>query len=129
MKRRRITVLEDLVRKAIGLGAEIVEVEYRDGFEEVVAYRGVLGRQLARLRAGSADAAALGRDLYAWKVRPRRISVGGEDWLVRTEVWDSFGEDAFRITPERRSQPLRRTIPQKGRRRIEEGRSRGTSRQ
>ena len=96
MKRNQSSLLEGLVREAIWLGAENVEVEYRDRFEEVVAYKGALGRELARLPAGSADAAVLRRELHAWKARPRRISVEGEGRIVRAEVWNSFGGDAFR---------------------------------
>jgi diaminopimelate epimerase len=95
---RYLYLLQSLVREAIQLGADAVEVEYRDRFDEIVAYLGPLGQVLARLPGNSPDAVALQRSLHVWKARPRRIRVGGESRIIRTEVWDSFGEDAFRLS-------------------------------
>jgi len=110
--------VQGIVREAIRMGADAVEIEYRDGFEDVVAYLGSLGRQLARLRSGSADAVALRRDLSAWKARPRSLTVEGESRIIRTQVWDSFGEDAFRISLGQPNKPLQMWSPQRHRRKI-----------
>jgi hypothetical protein len=91
------SVLAQLVREAVSLGADTLEVEYRDGYEEVVAYMGTLGREIARLGSGTAEAKALRSALYASTARLRRLSVEGREYLIRAEVYEDFGEDAFRV--------------------------------
>jgi hypothetical protein len=89
--------LEKLARAAVDLGAEVLEVESRDGHEEVVAYTGPSGRLLARLRGDTPEACALREDLYATRRRLLRFTVRGQEFGLRAEVYDSFGEDAFRV--------------------------------
>jgi|SRR6266581_4902656 len=96
MSSRRPDVLEQLVREAIRLGADTLEVEYSNGCEEVVAYMGTVGRDIGRLGSGT-EATALRSALYASTTRPRRLSVAGHEYVIRARLYDTFGEDAFRI--------------------------------
>jgi len=97
MKQHDIGLLEQLAREALDLGADALEVEYRDGHEEVVAYIGALGREIARLRSGTPQASALRQDLYATKRRLLRFNARGQEYGLRAEVYENFGEDAFRV--------------------------------
>ena len=74
IEQREVSVLEQLAREALDLGADVLEVEYRDGHEEVVAYMGALGREIARLPSDTPQASALRRDLYATKRRLLRFT-------------------------------------------------------
>jgi len=101
-----VSVLEELAREALDLGADVLEVEYRDGHEEVVAYMGAVGRQIARLPSGTPQASALRRDLYATKRRLLRFTSHEQEYELRADVYENFGEDAFRVelrAPMRRS--------------------------
>jgi hypothetical protein len=97
MKRGDESVLEKLAREAVDLGADALEVEYRDKHDEVVAYKGAVGREIARFPNNTPHASALRRDLYAAERRPLRFNAGGQEYAVRVEVYDDFGEDAFRV--------------------------------
>lgn len=109
MSRQQPGVFENLVGEAAQLGADTLEVEYRDGYEEVVAYAGSLGREIARLGSGTAEAKALRSALYASTVRPRRVSVEGLEYVIRAQVYENFGEDAFRVELGRSNNRMQRT--------------------
>ena len=49
----------------------------------------------------SAEAKALREELYALKKKKKRIAIDGAEYELRVQVYDSFGEDAFRILPRR----------------------------
>jgi hypothetical protein len=36
--------------------------------------------------------------LYRLEKKSRQIEMDGVDYLLRSEIFDSFGEDAFRVT-------------------------------
>ena len=91
------SILEELAAKAIRLGAEELEVEYKDGFEEILAIAGDFGFGIGRLRSTSQDAAALRRELYQCTRRTRQIVVGGDKYRLRGRTYDSFGEEAYRV--------------------------------
>ncbi|SRR6266498_2459712 len=111
MSSRRPDVLEQLVREAIRLGADTLEVEYSNGCEEVVAYMGTVGRDIGRLGSGTAEATALRSALYASTTRPRRLSVAGHEYVIRARLYDTFGEDAFRINLGRSNNRMQRSRP------------------
>lgn len=97
MKQKEIGVLEQMARQALDLGADALEVEYRNGHDEVVAYMGALGREIARLDSATPQASALRQDLYATKRRLLRFNWHGQEYGLRAEVYEDFGEDAFRV--------------------------------
>ena len=90
-------IVERLAAEAIRLGADLVEVEYKDDYEEVIAAGGGAGYGIARFRSSSPQAIALREELYRLAKRRQRITVDGIQYELRGRVYESFGEDAFRV--------------------------------
>lgn len=95
-------IAERLAAEAIRHGATALDIEYKDGYEEVVAARGVadygiVGFGMAKFRSSSPEAISLRKALYRLVKRKRRITVGGYQYELRGRVYDSFGENAFRV--------------------------------
>ena len=97
MGRRHKSIVDSLASEGIRLGADALEVEYKDGYEEVWAASGEVGHGIARLRSASPAAAHLRRELYGIIKKRRRLIVGDSEYELRARVYDSFGEDAFRV--------------------------------
>jgi hypothetical protein len=95
-----VDILEGLATEAIGVAANTLEVEYKDGFEEVLAISGPIGFCIARFESSSQEAVRLREacDRLSRQKRPRRISVDGLEYGLRCSTYDSFGEAAFRLT-------------------------------
>lgn len=91
------SIVERLAGEAVRLGADLFEVEYKDGYEEVFAAKGKVGYGIARLRSSSPEALTLREELHRIAKRKRRIAVGAAQYELRASVYDSFGEDAFRV--------------------------------
>ena len=91
------SILQKLVAKAAHAGADALEVEYKDGCEEVVAMRGPIGFGIASFRSTGAEATALRRDLQGMAKRRTTITVDQIYYDVRVRIYDSFGEEAFRV--------------------------------
>ena len=70
-------IVQRLAAEAIRLGADFLDVEYNDGYEEVVAAKGGLGHAIARFRSSSREAVALREELHRIVRRKWRIAVGG----------------------------------------------------
>ena len=91
------SIVKELASEAIRLGAETLEVEYKDGFEEVFAVKGGVGYGIAKLRSSSREAASL-RDELRWITkRKRRMTACDCEYELRGRVYESFGENAFRV--------------------------------
>ena len=54
-----VDILEGLATEAIGFAANTLEVEYKDGFEEVLASSGPIGFCIARFESSSQEAVRL----------------------------------------------------------------------
>jgi len=91
------SIVERLAMQAIRLGADLLEIEYKEGYEEVVAAKGEVGHAIARFRSSSPEAVALREELHGIAKKKRRMAVGGLQYELRGSVYDSFGEDAFRV--------------------------------
>src|SRR5574337_324214 len=91
------TLLEDLCEHALSCGAQSIEVEYKDGREQVFALEGGIALNTANFASRSPDARELRENLYAARKKPVRTAIGGEVWILKVDVYDSFGEDAFRV--------------------------------
>jgi hypothetical protein len=89
--------LERFAAKAIRLGAQHLEVEYKDGYEEVFAAAGALGFEIGRLRSSGKVAAALRQELERCTRRRLRIAVDGHTYELRGRSYDSFGEEAYQV--------------------------------
>ena len=96
-------ILERLATQALRLGFETLEVEYKDGFEEVCGLKDDIGVGIARFRSSSPEGATLRQELYANLKKAQRVALDDGEVLMRSRVWDSFGEDAFRVTLHRGS--------------------------
>ena len=91
-------ILERLATQALRLGFDTLEVEYKDGFEEVCGLKEGIGFGVARFRSSSPEGAALRRELYGTLKKPQHMALDDAEFSLRSRVWDSFGEDAFRVT-------------------------------
>jgi hypothetical protein len=91
------SILEKFAAKAIRVGAELLEVEYKDGYEEIFATAGGFGVGIGRLRSSGEDAAELMQELHQTTRRKRRIVVDGYTFELRARTYDSFGEQAYRV--------------------------------
>jgi len=97
MSLARVSILEHFAAQAVRLEAELLEVEYKDGYEEILAARGAFGVGIGRLRSSSQDAANLREELHRCSRRKRRIVVDGDTYELRGRSYDSFGEEAYRV--------------------------------
>lgn len=91
------TLLEGLSGHALSLGADSIEVEYKDGSEWVFAQKGGVGFGIAHYKSSSADAKELRQNLYAAAKKSVRTVIGGQLFVLKVRVYDSFGEDAFAV--------------------------------
>ena len=94
---RHESVVERLAAEAIRHGADALEVEYKGGCEEVFAVKNGIGHAIARFASSSPEAVSLRNELYGVTRRTRRMTVGECEYELRGRVYDSFGEDAFRV--------------------------------
>lgn len=91
------SIVQRLVAKAIGYGGDMLDVEYKDSYEEVFVGRNGIAYGIARFKSSSAQGAALRKELYGLAKKKRRIVVANEEYELRARIYDSFGEDAFQV--------------------------------
>jgi len=97
MTRETKAILERLAADAIRLGADELEVEYKDGCEEVFAVKAGIGVGIASLRSSTAETKSLRNALYALAKKRQRAKIDEHTYELRARIFDSFGEDAFRV--------------------------------
>src|SRR5260370_8074238 len=97
MTAQDVSILEKFASEAIRLGAEQLEVEYKDGYEELSAIAGDYGFGIGRLKSTSQEAAALRHELYQCTRRKRKIVVDGDNYELHGRTYDSFAEHAYRV--------------------------------
>ncbi|MGH7827685.1 MAG: hypothetical protein ACREQ7_21235 [Candidatus Binatia bacterium] len=97
MAPKQKSIIERLTAEAVRLAVNELEVEYKDGYEEVVALVGSIGFGIARFRSSSREARSLREELYGIRKKKRRVVIGDSEYDVRAQVYESFGEDAFRL--------------------------------
>ena len=95
---RPATLLEGLCGHALSLGAQSIEVEYKDSREWVFAHKDGIGIGIANYTSSSADAKELRGNLYAAAKKPVRTVIGGQVYILKVRVFESFGEDAFQVS-------------------------------
>jgi len=91
-------VLGELVSRVIAAGTAEFEVECKDGKEHVFAFNGTVGVGIATFRSDSEEAQILRSQFYALKKKRRKFIRAGVEYGLRVNIFDSFGEDAFRGT-------------------------------
>jgi hypothetical protein len=94
------TLLEGLCGHAVSLGARSIRVEYKDGREWVFADRAGTGIGIANYKSSSVDGKELRGNLYATAKRPVRSVIGGQVYILKVTVFESFGEDGFAVSIE-----------------------------
>jgi hypothetical protein len=97
MTAQHVSILETFAAQAIRLGAEQLDVEYKEGYEEVTAIARDLGFGICRLRSTSDEAATLRHELSQNTRRKRQIVVDGDNYELHARTYDSFGERAYRV--------------------------------
>jgi hypothetical protein len=95
---RPTTLLEALCGHALSLGAQSIQVEYKDRREWVIANKERIGISIANYVSSSADANELRGNLYGAAKKPRRTVIGGKVYILNVDIYDSFGEDAFAVS-------------------------------
>ncbi len=91
------TLLEDLCDHALSFGARSIEVEHKDRRECVFALEGDARHNTANFASSSRDAKELRENLQAALKKPVRIAISGTVWILKVSVYDSSGENAFRV--------------------------------
>jgi hypothetical protein len=97
MAKPETTLVQRLVGEALRLGGDALDVEYRDGHEEVCVIRGALGWGIARYPSTSPDAIALRQELCQLAKKRNRVVIEGDTYVLVATERDSFGETAFRV--------------------------------
>ena len=93
-----MSIIEEIASQTILSGGDAVEVEYKDGYEEVFPVTGRVGTSLGiRLRSSSPEAKSLREGLYRIANQRQRITLGRREYELRCRIYDSFGEEAFRL--------------------------------
>ena len=95
---RPTTLLEGLCGHALSLGAQSIEVEYKESREWIFANKGALGIGIANYASSSADAKELRGNLYAAAKKPVRTVIGGHVYILKVRVFESLDEDAFEVS-------------------------------
>ena len=93
-----MNIVEDIASQTIRSGGEAVEVEYKDGYEEVFPVAGRFGTSIGfRLDSSSEEGKSLREELYKIAKKKRCLTVSGREYELRCRIYDSFGEHAFRL--------------------------------
>lgn len=67
------SIIEQLASNAIRVGADVLNIEYKSGYEEVFAMCGNIGRGIASLKSTSPEAESLRAELQAMVRRNRHL--------------------------------------------------------
>lgn len=102
----RNAIVPQLIVQAARLGGDSLEIEYKDGYEEVCAMCGPTGAGIARFPSGGRKAADLRRELHEMAKRRTTVTIDEIEYEVRVRIYDSFGEDAFRVHFQRRPKTM-----------------------
>jgi hypothetical protein len=97
MTKTQESVLERLIEKAVRLGGDALDVDYKAGYEEACVMRGAVGWGIVRLPSSSPEGTALRKELYGLVRKRRQVVIGGDTYVLRGTQRDSFGETAFRV--------------------------------
>ena len=87
-------MLVNLIEDALRLGAEAIEIEYKDGEEWVTAFRGNVGIGIAAFSGQEAE--PLFAEFKALK-RKKVITIAGTDYCLHFRKHESFGELVYRV--------------------------------
>jgi repressor LexA len=98
---RPFTLLEDLCQHALSLGADSIEVKYQDHRQWVYGRTGKTAISFASFASSSSEAKELRDGLFRAHKKPLRTVPAGQVYVLKVQISDSFGEDAFAVKIER----------------------------
>ena len=91
-------IVHGFIAKAGRLGADTIEVEYRDGYEEVSVLKGGVGFGIARFPSMGRRSTALREELDRLRKKTTtKVTVDGADYEVRARTYERFGEQMFEV--------------------------------
>ena len=99
------SLLAQWIALAVSYGATCLEVEYKDGYEEVCAMKNHIGIGIARLPSDSEEAVGVRKLFSALGRKGTSIPVNSVPCRVRTETYNSFCGKAWRVRFEPEKQP------------------------
>jgi hypothetical protein len=88
------SIVQELAVEAIRCGADMIEVEYDEGYEEVYIRKDNIGLG-TRFKGSEGD--LLRKELYGLAKKKQRMLVDNVEYELRARIHDSFGEDAFQV--------------------------------
>ena len=89
-----VTLLEDICRHSLGMGAGSIEVEHKDKLEWVTARTGDVGIVIARFPSSGREGKELRENLAKALKKPVRTVLNGRVYILNVSV---TGEDAFKV--------------------------------
>jgi hypothetical protein len=90
--------LPRFIAPAARLEADTIQVEYRDGYEEVSVLKGGVGFEIARFPSMGRRSTALRKELGALRVKKRAtVTVSGAAYEVRARAYELFAEEAWEV--------------------------------
>jgi len=95
-------VLAGLVAQAVAYGANSLEIECKDGHEEVCAMKGSVGFGIASFPSASEEARDLRGRLHSMGRKGKTIRTPAGDFRVTVSSYESFGETAYRVLTQAR---------------------------
>ena len=90
-------MLLEFLDKAVAIGADRVEIEYKDDLEWIYASDGIVGVGIGTIKANSAQSKQLFRELEALK-KAKQAVLQGVLRQLSIKTFQSFGEDAHWIS-------------------------------
>ena len=80
--------LAELLTKVVELGGDGLEIEYKDGYDEITCKKASLGFGLGDIKSDSPEASALRNELWSLRNRGKRVEVHGRAYKVRVTTFD-----------------------------------------
>jgi hypothetical protein len=108
---RPFTLLEDLCRHALSVGAGSIKVQHKDGAEWVYGRIGDKSVSFTSFERSTSDAKELRDNLYRAHKKPLRTVLGGKVYMLKVRVEDRFGEDAFEVKIDLAPNPDANAVP------------------
>jgi hypothetical protein len=78
----RASIVHDLTTEAVGVGADTIQVEYRDGYEEICVLKGGVGFEIARWPSSGRQAVALRKELHDLRKKRAKLTVSGVEYYI-----------------------------------------------
>jgi hypothetical protein len=87
-------MMPELLQRAMELNADRLEIEYKDGAEQITAFRGNLGLGIGSVDSTKRD--KLFEDLRQLK-KSKQVTVLGVVYRLSFSEYESFGETVYEI--------------------------------